>query len=254
MCIIRFVLLLVLCSVFSIQVKAQTEQFATPVVEYGDLSELAGKRRVFVHSENLESRAKIVKALEKSKYPYFEVVGRIADADFLLIYGTNLVRNNTTSFTEASGDVTVVYGDLVVLTLNSSPKLSSNRKTAPVLSAANTRIVWYTRKRRMLIRTNQFFRLFQPALGGSKSSAAATIIGNIIFSHPKLAWLPLRGNTEKAAVRQFIKALRKADESPKPDKRVTLPLLTKPAPVFRKRVLRKPVPAPRRRQRFRRKL
>lgn len=245
----RVALLLVLITVLSAQFKAQTEQFATPVLEYGDLSELAGKHRVFVHSENLEARGKIVKALEKSKYRHFEVVGRVADADFLLLYGTNLVRNNTTSFAESSGDTTVVYGDLVVLTLNGSPKSNSNRKPAPALSATNTRLIWYTRKRRMFIRTNQFFRLFQPALGGSKSSVAGTIIGNIIFSHPKLAWLPLRGNTEKSAVRQFIKALRKADESPKPAERIALPLLTKPAPVFRK-----PVPAPRRRQRFRRKL
>lgn len=250
----RIALLLVLCSVLSAQFKAQTEQFAAPVVEYGDLSELLGKHRVFVHSENLESRAKIVKALAKSKYRHFEVVGRVADADFLIIYGTNLVRNNTTSFTESTGDTTVVYGDLVVLTLNSNLKFNSNRKkAAPALSPSNTRVIWSTRKGRILLRTSQFFRPFQPTLGGAKSSWI-TILANLLFSHPKLAWLPLRGNTEKSAVRQFIKALRKADESPKPAERFALPLLTKPAPVLRNPALRKPVPAPRRRQRLRRKL
>ena len=249
----RVALLLVFITVLSAQFKAQTEQFATPVVEYGDLSELSGKHRVFVHSENLESRGKIVKALAKSKHRRFEVVGRVADADFLLLYGTNLVRNNTTSFTESTGDTTVVYGDLVVLTLNSSPKLSSNRKAAPALSPSNTRVIWSTRKGRIFLRTSQYFRPFPPALDGAKLNWI-TILGNWLFSHPKLAWLPLRGNTEKAAVRKFIKALRKADESPKPAERFALPLLTKPAPVLRKPALRKPLPAPRRRQRFRRKL
>ncbi len=46
----RVALLLVLCIVLSAQIKAQTEQFSMPTVEYGDLSELAGKHRVLVHS------------------------------------------------------------------------------------------------------------------------------------------------------------------------------------------------------------
>jgi len=221
----RVALLLILWIVLSAQLKAQTEQFM-PTVEYGDLSELVGKNRVFVHSENLESRARIIKQLAKSKYPYFEVVGRIADADFLLVYGTNLVRNNTNSFTtESNGDTNVVYGDLVAL------KLISNSK-----AANSPRIIYYTRKRQIFIRTNQFSRLFQSNLNTSKS-LIASLISNLLFSHPKLAWLPLSRNTEISTVRDFIKAL-KASAATKLDRRFALSLP------------RKLVSTPPRRQRF----
>ncbi|MDQ3751214.1 MAG: hypothetical protein M3367_19685 [Acidobacteriota bacterium] len=218
----RIALLLVLCIVLSAQLNAQPEQFASLAVEYGDLSELVGKNRVFVHSENLESRAKVLKELAKSKYPHFEVVGRIAEADFLLVYGTNLVRNNTTSFTESTGDTNVAYGDMVAL------RLISNPKAANTLSEARTRIIWYTRKRQMFLRTDQIIRpVLQTKFSGStKSSLIASLIGTLLFSHPKLAWLPLSRDTEISAVRDFIKAL-KASEATKLDRRFALPLSRK---------------------------
>lgn len=227
----RVALLLVLCIVLSAQIKAQPEQFTPPVVEYGDLTELIGKNRVFVHSENLASRAKILKELSKSQYPRFEVVGRIADADFLLVYGTNLVRNNTTSFTESTGDTNVVYGDLVVLKLISNPKAANTLSEAPT-----ARIIFYTRKHQLSIRTDEFFRPFQTKFSGStKSSLITSLIGTLLFSHPKLSRLPLSRDSEAGTVRDFIKALKKANGFTKLDKRVTLPLLLKPALAPRRR-------------------
>jgi len=232
MCIIRIVLLLILCAVFSAQVKAQTEQFASLNVEYGDLSELAGKNRVFVHTENLESRGKILKELAKSRFPRFEVVGKITEADFLLVYGSNLVRNSASSldgFT-AAGDTTIVYGDMIALKLIKDP----NVEGLPV--GNHTRILWYTRRRQMFIRTDQFLRPFQSKLNGSKSSWIALLISTVISSHPKLSWLPLSRNPEAGAIRDFLKALKKADESIKLNT-TTLPLLDKPVLVRRPRQL-----------------
>lgn len=226
----RFALLLVLCTVFSAQVKAQTEQFAALAVEYGDLSEVAGKNRVFVHSENLEPRGKILKELAKSKYPRFEVVGKIADADYLLVYGSNLVRNSPSALDSfiGAGDTTVVYGDMVVL------KLAGDSNVEGV-SGKHTRILWYTRKRQAFIRTDQFFRITPPNLSGSKSSWIALLIGAVLSSNPKLSWLPLSRDPEVSTVRDFINALKQADESDNSGRTPRLPLMNKPSLIIRPR-------------------
>jgi len=230
MCIIRIVLLLICSAVFSAQVKAQIEQVPFLAVEYGDLSEVAGKNRVFVHCENLESRGKILKELAKSQYPRFEVVGKIADADYLLIYGSNLVRNSPSSldnFTGA-GDTTVVYGDMVALKLVGDSDVEG-------VSGKHTRILWYTRKRQAFLRTDQFFRVTPPNLSGSKSSWITLLIGAILSSNPKLSWMPLSRDPEVSTVRDFIKALKQANESDTSGRTLRSPLMNKSSFISRPR-------------------
>lgn len=231
MSIIRVVLLFILCLIFSAQVQAQTEQFASLAVEYGDLSELVGKNRVFVHTENLESRGKILKELAKSKYPHFEVVGKIQDADYLLVYGSNLVRSSPSPLDNfaGAGDAAVLYGDMIVLKLISKLNVEGTQ-------GRDTRVLWYTRKRQTFIRTDQFFRPLQSNFNGTKSSWLALLIGAVLSSRPKLSWLPLSRDPEVSAVRDFIKALKKAGEFHKLSLVPSLPLMNKPslAPLRRR--------------------
>lgn len=59
-------------------------------IEYGRLSELVSKSRVYVYSLDFETREDIVKEVEKSGH--FQVVGRPEEAQFFIHYGASLAE------------------------------------------------------------------------------------------------------------------------------------------------------------------
>jgi hypothetical protein len=206
--IIRIAMLFGICLTLSSRATAQLEQLPTLSVEYGELSELrTDQNRVFVHTENLESRGRILKELKKC--PRLQIVGRMEDADFLLVYGSSLVRTSPdlldNSFAEPGG-FAAVYGDLIALTL------VGDRRSLEVPGGTHTRILWYLRKRQSFIRTGQFFP--SSPFGGSSSKATliSSLVGGLLSNIPKLAWLPMSRSPEAGATRAFIKDLNKAYE------------------------------------------
>ena len=197
---IRVVLLFVMCLTLTLssQVRAQVEQISTLSVEFGDISELVGKRRVFVLTETLGSREKVLKELKKS--PYVEVVGRKEEADFYLIFGANLAQDGTSRLNNLVGtsESTVASGGMVA------------QIRVEAADGTRTRILWFTEKRQAFIPTGQFFQA--PQFNSSWRSLVASLIGNLLSRHPKFAQIPINRATEVNATRDFVKALKKAYE------------------------------------------
>jgi hypothetical protein len=201
---------------------AQIEQVATLEREYGSLQDVigVGKIRVFVHTESLESRGKILKEL--AKYPMVEVVGRVADSVCILIYGSGSPVSTTATvldnFTD-DGVYTAAFGEMVAIKIVNN---SDGRDGQP----RTLRVMWHTRKRQTLLRTNQFFPPTQFGATATKSSWISLLLGGILSSVPKLASLPLNRSPEVNATRDFIKALKKAREQQ--IKVESIPLLSQP--------------------------
>jgi hypothetical protein len=206
--IIRMILLSIACMSCSAPAMAQIEQVGTLEREYGSLQDVigVGKIRVFVHTENLESRGKILKEL--AKYPMVEVVGRVADSVCVLIYGSGSPVSTTATvldnFTD-DGVYTTAFGEMVAIKIVNN---SDGRDGRP----RTLRVMWHTRKRQTLLRTNQFFSPTQFGATATKSSWISLLLGGILSSFPRLASLPVNRSPEVNATRDFIKALKKARE------------------------------------------
>lgn len=196
--VIRVVLLLTVCAAFAVRAAAQAEQMPDLSTEFGDVDELAGQRRVYVLTENLASRDKVLKELAKS--PYLEVVGDQASADFCLVYGANLVFTGPSLFGgyAEQGNSIDTYGGLVAF------------KSVPGADGTHRRIYWYTHKRQTFVRTEQFFRPSQ--FNDARTNLITALVGGLLSRYPKLAWIPLSRSPETNAARDFVKALKKAYE------------------------------------------
>lgn len=197
---IRVVLLFVMCLILTLasQVRAQVEKISTLSVEFGDISELVGKRRVFVLTEAFGSREKVLKELKKS--PYVEVVGRKEEADFYLIFGANLAQDDTSRLNSLVGtsESTVASGEMVAQILVETG------------DGTRTRVLWFTEKRQAFISTGQFFQA--PQFNSSWRSLVGSLIGQLVSRHPKFAQIPIGRAAEVNATRDFVKALKKAYE------------------------------------------
>lgn len=178
------------------QAFGQIEKLQDLAIEYGDLRELRGER-VFIHSENLAARARILR--EVAKYPRLRVVGRREDAQFILLFGSNLLESGTLNSSDyLGGDPRINHDsvDLIALVLINQP-------------SPRTRICWVSTKQRANISTPQMLEMYAPG-GGLKSQLIKLMIGSLLSSYPKLKSIPLNHPPEAKAMQEFIKALRKA--------------------------------------------
>jgi hypothetical protein len=78
-------------------------QINSSAPEYGTLSDIKDKRRVYVYSDDLESRELILK--EVSKDSLLEVVGKVEEGDFFIFYGRSFFETGYTSFGGIFGGV-----------------------------------------------------------------------------------------------------------------------------------------------------
>lgn len=95
--------------------------------EFGDISEIAGMTKVYVISEDLEARARIVTELKKRE-PLFEIVSDTSQAEFAISYGWSGV---TTRGPIGMVRTNAYKGDLIVSTRGKADE-------------SNNRIVWRT--------------------------------------------------------------------------------------------------------------
>jgi hypothetical protein len=79
---------------------AQINNFAP---EYGTLSDIKDMRRVYVYSDDLESRGIILGELAKGSQ--LQVVGKLEDAEFFIFYGRSFFETGFTSFGGIFGGV-----------------------------------------------------------------------------------------------------------------------------------------------------
>jgi hypothetical protein len=107
------------------QEKKEASKMSEAIPEQGNLSDILGKKKVYIYSEDLKSRDIIIKVLNKDKS--FEIVDKLEDSDFAIkfevwIDSVGAVANrtgDTTTVTESRARV----GTLTIL----MPSSDSNR-------------------------------------------------------------------------------------------------------------------------------
>jgi hypothetical protein len=145
---------------FTMILLAATATFAqinNSAPEYGSLSEIKNMRRVYVFSDDLESRGVI---LELGKGSQLQVVGKLEDAEFFIFYGRSFFDTGYSSFGGIFGGVfgnvatknTAEVGEYYVLMRGD--KLENG--------AYRPRILWGKQNLRV-IRGNAFIKTKLPA-------------------------------------------------------------------------------------------
>jgi hypothetical protein len=76
--------------------------------EYGTLSDIKDMRRVYVYSDDLESRVIILEELGKGSQ--LQVVGKLEDAEFFIFYGRSFFETGYSSF---GGIFSGVFGNVI---------------------------------------------------------------------------------------------------------------------------------------------
>ena len=95
----------VICA-FTLTLIAMSAAFAQinkSAPEYGTLSDLKDMRRVYVYSDDLESRGIILEELAKGSQ--LQVVGKLQDAEFFIFYGRSFFDTGYSSFGGIFGGV-----------------------------------------------------------------------------------------------------------------------------------------------------
>jgi hypothetical protein len=188
--------MILICQMFLSDATAQVRIGQIPDVEYGDISELAGLRRVFVHTESFESRERILRELKNS--PQLEVVGRIEDAEFILQFGADLTPSGVGSPGQGGGEgATISYGDLVAY-----------RHAKSRARVHRVRICWYVRKRQVRIKTADLLQPFH-SRPNSTSHLVGSLAGLALSAYPRLRTVPISRGAEIKATRDFIKMLKR---------------------------------------------
>jgi hypothetical protein len=82
---------------------AVSAQINNSAPEYGTLTDVRNYHRVYVYSEDLDSRNLILQELRKDQQ--IEVVGKLEDAEFFIFYGRSFRDNGYTSFGGIFGSV-----------------------------------------------------------------------------------------------------------------------------------------------------
>jgi hypothetical protein len=101
--------------------------------EYGNISEINESTKVFVLSENSEARNFIINEL--SKYPRLQIVGRMEDADFMLVFAMAAQNTGASIIGSSVSRNTVVVGELGVVTRG---RIENNKR--------HQRILWTAKK------------------------------------------------------------------------------------------------------------
>lgn len=96
---ILFTLILVLAISFTNMGQGTTR------IEYGSLNELSGKSKVFVYAANLDTRQRIITALNKKKGEKFTVVGKPEEAEFFILYGSQVFDSGEVSMATVIGGI-----------------------------------------------------------------------------------------------------------------------------------------------------
>jgi fructose-specific component phosphotransferase system IIB-like protein len=186
--------LFVICVVSQGQAFSQMEKLQDLNIEYGDLRDLRGSR-VFVHSENLASRRRILR--EIAKFPRLQVVASKEEADYVLLFGSNLLGGNAVDGDNLfSGDINNDSVDMVALIMING-------------ATPRTRVCWVSTKRRASISTLQLTELY-PFSTSPQAQLIKLLIRSFLSSHPRLKSVPLNHPPEAKAARDFIEALKKA--------------------------------------------
>jgi hypothetical protein len=107
------------------QEQKENSKISDSIPEQGNLSDIVGKKKVYIYSEDLKSRDIIIKELNKSKL--FEVVDKLEDSDFAIkfevwIESVGAVANRNGNTTTVSNSQ-VRKGVLTIL----MPSENSNR-------------------------------------------------------------------------------------------------------------------------------
>jgi hypothetical protein len=176
------------------QVSGQIDKLQDLTIEYGDLRELHGAR-VFVHSENLASRPRILR--EVAKYPRLKVVGRREDADFILLFGPSLLERGAfggSDYFSSSNGINNDSIDMVALIMINAP-------------SPRIRVCWVSTKHRASLSTPSLLDVL-PLDVSPKSQLIRLLLTGFLYSHAKLKSVPLNRPPEVKAAREFIKALR----------------------------------------------
>jgi hypothetical protein len=82
---------------------AVSAQINNSAPEYGTLTDIKNHHRVYVYSEDLDSRNLILQELHKDQQ--LEVVGKLEDAEFFIFYGRSFFDTGYTSFGGIFGGV-----------------------------------------------------------------------------------------------------------------------------------------------------
>ena len=189
--ILRSVLLLLAALALHAEAAGQAEKLQAPDLEYGDLSELRGNR-VFVNSENLASRDRILR--EIVKYPRLRVVGRAQDADVILLFGSALASGGSEwgNYLDAANGINNDRVDAVAFAMVNEP-------------APHARVLWVSTAHRASISTAQALELY-PFHDGLRSRIIKLLISGFFVSRRPA--VPLGQVPEVKAARAFVNALR----------------------------------------------
>jgi hypothetical protein len=160
----RFMMRKVACSftlIFTAAV-ATWAQINNSAPEYGALSDIKNMSRVYIYSDDLESRGLILKEL---KGTHLQVVGKVEDAEFFIFYGRSFFDSGYSSFGGIFGGVfgnvttknTAEVGEYYVLMRGDKLETGVYRP----------RILWGKQNLRV-IRGNPFIKTRLPAKDVSK--------------------------------------------------------------------------------------
>lgn len=216
---VRLVALLIIF--FACASAATAQAFQMPDVEFApDLTELRGKNRVYVYSEDLSARTRIVKEL--LKYGRLSIAERIEDSDFIIAWGDNVLTGG-----EPLVDGNAEGGAKVTI----SKKMTAFRYVRLEDGRQRQRIIWHGRATKTIYSVPVPLRT-APSKGfgpGPRSAKEAGIeLGiRIIFSwlsknRPQFfafdqvenqASIILGRDPEVQAARMFMKALKQVDEA-----------------------------------------
>jgi hypothetical protein len=215
---IRFVMLLIIFFVGESAAAAQAFQMSD--VEFApDLTELRGKTHVYVYSQDLSARTRIVKEL--LKYGRLSIAERIEDSDFIIAWGDNILTGGEPpAYGNAEGGAKVTIAKEMTVFRYVRLEDGSQRQ----------RIIWHGRATKTIYSVPVPLRT-APSKGFSQGPRSAKEAGielgiRLIFfwlskSRPQVFAFDQVENQviifgrdpEVQAARAFVKALKQVDEA-----------------------------------------
>lgn len=137
---------------------AALAQINNSAPEYGTLSDIKDMRRVYVYSDDLDSRGLILEELSKGSQ--FQVVGKLEDAEFFIFYGRSFFDTGYSSFGGIFGDV---FGNVTTKnTAEVGEYYVFMREDKLGSGAYRPRIIWGKQNLRV-VRGNAFIKTKLPA-------------------------------------------------------------------------------------------
>ncbi|HEV7905821.1 MAG TPA: hypothetical protein VGO96_18420 [Pyrinomonadaceae bacterium] len=232
----RFTALSFIFFIFQSLVVAQA--FQQPDIEYApDLSELREMRRVFVYSDDLNARARIVKELHKSER--LTIAERVEDSDFILAFGTNIISNNALPMPENALPMpeTAMAGMKVTV----AKEMIAMRFVRSKEGKLRPRVIWNIRATKTFYSVAVPFRFsaanaFAPKPRSAKGAGIELGIRLFFFllrkKRPQFfgfdqlnnqASISFGRDLEVKATREFVKAFKRIDKSGAAIKASTMP-------------------------------